>query len=260
MKKLPNCEVNALAKQAQTLREEEDMVKLWNKLKPLRNWILKDFSKIFDNNQYTREDAESNMFLGFLKALDAWDPNKSAFTTYFVNWGRAAVGEGADTKQLISIPRNVRQTVWRLNKETEADIDALIASSPEFTEEEKLKLRAAHVASKMAYLADNAFEDAVDLSLSPEQNLLQKEGLLCSDPICKILGRLSKKERLIICLSFGLTDKGKLSDKEIAAILGYAHPESVSRAKNRALRTLRTLAEGDQDFDRFFGKDEDPKD
>ena len=230
MKKLLNSEIDTLAKTAQASREEADVIALWNKLAPLRNWILNGFSKIFDNNQYTWDDAASNLFLGFLKALDTWEPLKSSFTSYFVNWGRSYVGDGADTKQLIAIPRNIRQTLWRLNKRTEAEVDELIASSPEFIEEEKQKLRAAHNAAKMAYLADNAFEDAVDTSLSPEQSLLKKEGLLCSDLIGEILVQLSEKERLILSLAFGLTDKGKLSDKEIAVIVGYAHGEGASSA------------------------------
>jgi RNA polymerase sigma-B factor len=204
----------------------------------------------YRNSSESREDLEQVAYLGLIKAVDRYDPERGPFMRYAVpnilgELRRHFRDKGWGTH----VPRSLQERVLKVNEATEVLSGNLgrsprpkdIAAHTGFTEEEVLEaLEAAHAYSPTAL--DSPFSTEPDGARTLGDTLGSVdpgyEAVDMNAAVAPAFAALPERERLILKLRF-IDD---LTQSEIAAEVGVSQMH-VSRLLRRSLERLKVAAE-----------------
>ena len=212
------------------------------------------------------EDVESAGIIGLIKAIDKYDPEKSAFSTYSTFWITAEIRlyldqtdagptGGMHVKRAINklhrISAEFTQVIGRLpTKQELIDNEEIqeVAESIRYTVPELLE--AAINLSETISLDGQIIEDDSSITLLeviPDEQEPVEEQIEREDLLRHILEPLKREEKLIINHYYGIYNHEKLTHKQIGKILNLSE-QAISDKKLVILEKLKEFVKVDPDI------------
>ena len=194
------------------------------------------------------EDLEQTAYVGLVKAVDRFDPERGTFPAYAIP---TILGElrrhFRDRGWAVKVPRRIQERSLAIERETEA-ISAALMRAPTAAEvaertglavEEVLEAHHAAAAHRsLSLVLEHSGEDDSGVAADPgafDDGYARAEERAT---IVTMLGALKPYEREVVMLRF----QYELSQREIARRVGLSQM-SVSRVLRRSLDRMRTAAE-----------------
>ena len=210
-------------------------------------------AKQYQNQGLSLQDLIDEGNVGLVKAAQRFDETRGfKFISYAVWWIRQSILQAvAEQARIIRLPMNqvgamakAKKAIALLEQQlqrrpTVKEIADAI-DYPEEKVEQLLNLGARHVSTD-APLDDE--EDANFLDIYVQDDQTQTDGVVeqesASKAINRSLGKLTEKERTILCLYYGMGVQREYSLEEIAMKLGISR-ERTRQVRDKALKRLRT--------------------
>ncbi|MFZ2961359.1 MAG: sigma-70 family RNA polymerase sigma factor [Candidatus Ozemobacteraceae bacterium] len=191
--------------------------------------------------------------LGLLRSIDKFDYTLGyKFSTYSTWWIRQSITRAlAEQSRVIRIPVHIMEIVNKVKKtirlfqQEHGREPTLIEVSttvnlPVDRIEEVIKLTQEPVSLDLT--VGNKEDSSLDSFISDDEAVTPEEAVvnsLLSEQINSVMKDLTEKERLVICLRFGLDDGIPRSLEEIGRIMSVTR-ERVRQVEEKALKKLRT--------------------
>jgi len=210
-------------------------------------------AKQYQNQGLSLQDLIDEGNVGLVKAAQRFDETRGfKFISYAVWWIRQSILQAvAEQARIIRLPMNqvgamakAKKAIALLEQQlqrrpTVKEIADAI-DYPEEKVEQLLNLGARHVSTD-APLDDE--EDANFLDIYVQDDQTQTDGVVeqesASKAINRTLGKLTEKERTILCLYYGMGVQREYTLEEIAMKLGISR-ERTRQVRDKALKRLRT--------------------
>lgn len=216
--------------------------------------LVVSIAKRFGNRGLDIFDLIQEGNLGLYKAAQRYDYRRGfRFSTYATWWIKQSISRAlADKSRTIRLPVHVEESLHKI-KTAETQLTAKLHRRPtikEIAEEINMSLdkcmelvRVALPTASLDQTVDNdessAFGDFIEdkNAISPEKHAVDSTR---NDLISKMLEELTEREKLIICLRYGLTEEGPRTLEEIGQSLGITR-ERVRQIESKALMKLRRM-------------------
>lgn len=211
-------------------------------------------AKQFQNQGMSLEDLISDGNLGLIKAAERFDNSRGfKFISYAVWWIRQSIMQSiSDNGKLIRLPNNQNLAINKINR-TVQQLEIKLEREP--TEEEiaqvldeteiKIKETLLSNTGKVASL-DSPVSDSEDMVLSdclvnkevssPDETLVKES--FCED-LEKILKSLQPRQRVIVCMYYGILGYQTMTLEEIGDYLDLTR-ERVRQIKDMTIRILKS--------------------
>ncbi len=224
-----------------------------NKLVRANLRFVVSVAKQYQNQGLSLQDLIDEGNVGLVKAAQRFDETRGfKFISYAVWWIRQSILQAvAEQARIIRLPMNqvgamakVKKAIALLEQQlqrrpTVKEIADAI-DYPEEKVEQLLNLGARHVSTD-APLDDEEDANFLDIYVQDDQTQTDEvvEQESNSKAITRSLGKLSEKERTILCLYYGMGVQREYTLEEIAMKLGISR-EHTRQVRDRALKRLRT--------------------
>lgn len=202
----------------------------------------------------SEEDLEAEGYLGLLEAAVRFDPGRGVkFSTYAAWWVRKRMQHSiAAQAGLVRLPDYLRRRLAAVRL-AERDLAAATGRKPT-TEEiaQHCALEPADVERALSlWRREVSLEELVTAhsdrrieELLPERGTPPPDSDLLRDEmarlVARMLGRLTEKQRSVLCLRFGLKSNRPLALAEVARRIGISR-ERARQVERKALRQLREM-------------------
>lgn len=224
-----------------------------NKLVRANLRFVVSVAKQYQNQGLSLQDLIDEGNVGLVKAAQRFDETRGfKFISYAVWWIRQSILQAvAEQARIIRLPMNqvgamakAKKAISLLEQQlqrrpTVKEIADAI-DYPEEKVEQLLNLGARHVSTD-APLDDEEDANFLDIYVQDDQTQTDEvvEQESNSKAITRSLGKLSEKERTILCLYYGMGVQREYTLEEIAMKLGISR-EHTRQVRDRALKRLRT--------------------
>jgi RNA polymerase primary sigma factor len=210
-------------------------------------------AKQFQNQGLSLEDLISDGNLGLIKAAERFDNSRGfKFISYAVWWIRQSIMQSiSDNGKLIRLPNNQNLAINKINR-TAQQLEIKLEREPteqelaQVLEETDIKIRETMLSNtgKVASL-DSPVTDGEDMTLSdciinkeissPDERLIKES--FCDD-LEKILKNLQPRQRVIVCMYYGILGYQTMTLEEIGDYLSLTR-ERVRQIKDMTIRVLK---------------------
>lgn len=211
-------------------------------------------AKQFQNQGMSLEDLISDGNLGLIKAAERFDNSRGfKFISYAVWWIRQSIMQSiSDNGKLIRLPNNQNLAINKINR-TVQQLEIKLEREP--TEEEiaqvldeteiKIKETLLSNTGKVASL-DSPVSDSEDMVLSDclvNKEVSSPDEILVKESFCedleKILKSLQPRQRVIVCMYYGILGYQTMTLEEIGDYLDLTR-ERVRQIKDMTIRILKS--------------------
>lgn len=210
-------------------------------------------AKQFQNQGLSLEDLISDGNIGLIKAAERFDNSRGfKFISYAVWWIRQSIMQSiSDNGKMIRLPNNQNLAINKINKtsqklEIELEREPTEQELAAVLEETELKVRDT-ILSNLGRVTslDNPVTDGEDMVLSdciPNRNIpspdddLNKKSF--SNDLEKIMKSLQPRQRVIVCMYFGILGYQTMTLEEIGEYLELTR-ERVRQIKDMTIRILK---------------------
>jgi RNA polymerase primary sigma factor len=210
-------------------------------------------AKQFQNQGMSLEDLISDGNLGLIKAAERFDNSRGfKFISYAVWWIRQSIMQSiSDNGKLIRLPNNQNLAINKINR-TAQQLEIKLEREPteqeiaQVLEETEIKIKDTMLSNtgKVASL-DSPVSDSEDMVLSdclinkeitsPDEKLINES--FCDD-LEKILKSLQPRQRVIVCMYYGILGYQTMTLEEIGDYLDLTR-ERVRQIKDMTIRVLK---------------------
>jgi len=210
-------------------------------------------AKQFQNQGLSLEDLISDGNLGLIKAAERFDNSRGfKFISYAVWWIRQSIMQSiSDNGKLIRLPNNQNLAINKINR-TAQQLEIKLEREPteqelaQVLEETDIKIRETMLSNtgKVASL-DSPVSDGDEMTLSdcivnkeissPDERLIKES--FCDD-LEKILKNLQPRQRVIVCMYYGILGYQTMTLEEIGDYLSLTR-ERVRQIKDMTIRVLK---------------------
>jgi RNA polymerase primary sigma factor len=211
-------------------------------------------AKQFQNQGLSLEDLISDGNVGLIKAAERFDNSRGfKFISYAVWWIRQSIMQSiSDNGKLIRLPNNQNLAINKLNK-TIQKLEIKLEREPteeelaQVLEESEIKVRDTMLSNtgRVASLDSPVSSDSDDVFLSdcivnketksPDEFLIKES---FSKDLEKILKSLQPRQRVIICMYYGILGYQTMTLEEIGDYLDLTR-ERVRQIKDMTIRVLK---------------------
>ena len=212
-------------------------------------------AKQFQNQGLSLEDLISDGNVGLIKAAERFDNSRGfKFISYAVWWIRQSIMQSiSDNGKLIRLPNNQNLAINKLNK-TAQKLEIKLEREPteqelaQVLEENEIKVRDTMLSNtgRVASLDSPISSDSDDVFLSDcivnketksPDDFLIKESF--SKDLEKILKNLQPRQRVIVCMYYGILGYQTMTLEEIGDYLDLTR-ERVRQIKDMTIRILKS--------------------
>jgi RNA polymerase primary sigma factor len=187
--------------------------------------------------------------LGLMKAVEKFDYSLgNKFSTYAIWWIRQAITRAiADQSRIIRVPVHVVEVVNKVRR-VKQEYNILRGRKPTIKElAEKLEISEAKATQILLIPQDVVSLDEVDdtgnmlydlligPAPSPEERILQQD---CKDLIRKELSRIPLRQRIVICMRFGIGVENEHTLEEIGQKYCVSR-ERIRQIEAKAIRSFK---------------------
>jgi RNA polymerase primary sigma factor len=212
-------------------------------------------AKQFQSQGLSLEDLISDGNVGLIKAAERFDNSRGfKFISYAVWWIRQSIMQSiSDNGKLIRLPNNQNLAINKLNK-TAQKLEIKLEREPteqelaQVLEENEIKIRDTMLSNtgRVASLDSPISSDSDDVFLSdcianketksPDEFLIKES---FSKDLEKILKNLQPRQRVIVCMYYGILGYQTMTLEEIGDYLDLTR-ERVRQIKDMTIRILKS--------------------
>lgn len=207
-------------------------------------------AKKYGHSGLPLEDLVQEGNLGLIKAVERYDWRKGfKFSTFAIWWIRQQIGRYvADTARTVRLPVYVHEKVqslrWMIRKYEAAhgEVPSLEAMA------EAINMRVDKVGPLLTYMEDITTIDRVELDSLADPDFIERFYLEDPEVVAiakeeatkaiQLLGVLSRKQRDVLCMRFGIGVPDALSLEEVGHCMGVTR-ERIRQIESKALKVLQ---------------------